>query len=112
MRARIDNTNPIAYGLGEHVDFMFNRSPVLRLETGALGVNRVAWYDTATPLRSGWAWGQEHIENGLAAVEADVGEGKLYMFLPEVLYRAQPHNTFKFVFNGIYLSTAEEDRAN
>jgi hypothetical protein len=93
---------------------MFNRSPVLKLGSRAQGqgVRRVAWYDSSTPLRSGWAWGQEHIQNGLAALEADVGEGKLYMFLPEVLYRVQPHNTFKFVFNGIYLSTAEEDRAN
>jgi len=114
LEARVDNTEPIAYGLEQHVDFMFNRSPVLQLESGAQaqGVRRVAWYDSATPLRSGWAWGQEHVQNGLAALEADVGEGKLYMFLPEVLYRGQPHNTFKFVFNGIYLSTAEEANAN
>jgi len=114
LQARVDNTNPIAYGLNQHVDFMFNRSPVLKLGSGAQaqGVRRVAWYDSSTPLRSGWAWGQEHIQNGLAALEADVGDGKLYMFLPEVLYRAQPHNTFKFVFNGIYLSTAEEQNAN
>jgi hypothetical protein len=110
----VDDTNPIAYGIGQHVDMMFNRSPVLKLEAGAeaQGVRRVAWYDTDTPLRSGWAWGQEHVEGGLAAVEADVGDGKLYMFAPEVLYRAQPHNTFKFVFNGIYLAVAEEDNAN
>ena len=49
---------------------------------------------------------------GRLALEADVGEGKLYMFLPEVLYRGQPHETFKFVFNGIYLSTAREATAN
>ena len=114
LRTRVDNTNPITYGIGEHVDMMFNRSPVLRLGAGAetQGVRRVAWYDSETPLRSGWAWGQEHLEDGLAVFEADIGDGKLYVFLPEVLYRAQPHMTFKLVFNGIYLSTAEEDRAN
>jgi len=114
LEARVDNTKPIAYGIGERVDMMFNRSPVLRLEAGAdaQGVRRVAWYDSATPLRSGWAWGQEHVRNGLAAIEADVGDGKLYIFAPEVLYRSQPHGTFKFVFNGIYLSTAEEKDAS
>jgi hypothetical protein len=75
-------------------------------------VRRVAWYDSDTPLRSGWAWGQKHVRNGLAAIEADVGDGKLYIFGPEVLYRGQPHRTFKFVFNGIYLATAKEARAN
>ena len=110
LEARVDNTNPIAYGLGEHVDMMFDDSPIFRLEAGAeaQGVRRLAWYDSDTPLRSGWAWGQERARNGLAAVEADVGEGKLYLFGPEVLYRGQPHGTFKFVFNGIHLSTAEK----
>jgi hypothetical protein len=114
LQTRVDNTNPVAYGMGEHVDMMFNRSPVLRLEAGAeaQGVRRVAWYDSAAPLRSGWAWGQEHVRNGLAAVEADVGDGKLYIFAPEVLYRGQPHKTFTLVFNGIYLANAEEQTAN
>ena len=114
LEARVDNSNPIAYGVGEHVDMMFDDSPVFRLQAGAeaQGVRRVAWYDSDTPLRSGWAWGQEHARNGLAAIEADVGEGKLYLFGPEVLYRGQPHETFKFVFNGIYLATAKEARAN
>ncbi len=114
LEARVDSANPIAHGIGERVDMMFNRSPVLRLEAGAeaQGLRRVAWYDSDAPLRSGWAWGQEHIRNGLAAIEADVGGGKLYMFAPEVLYRGQPHKTFKFVFNGIYLSTAEEENAS
>jgi hypothetical protein len=114
LEARVDNANPIAHGIGERVDMMFNRSPVLRLESGAeaQALRRVAWYDSGSPLRSGWAWGQEHIRNGLAAIEADVGDGKLYMFAPEVLYRGQPHNTFKFVFNGIYLATAEDETAS
>ncbi len=114
LEARVDQSNPVTYGVDQHVDFMFVRSPVLRLESGAeaQGARRVAWYDSNMPLRSGWAWGQAHIRNGLAALEADVGDGRLYVFLPEVLYRGQPHETFKFVFNGIYLSVAEEDTAN
>jgi hypothetical protein len=112
LETRVDNANPIAYGLGDHVDVMFDASPVFRLEPGAQGVRRLAWYDSDTPLKSGWAWGQEHLRNGLAAVEADVGNGKVYIFGPEVLYRGQPHATFKFVFNGIYLAAAKEANAS
>ena len=114
LQVRVDNSMPVAYGLNEHVDVMFDNSPIFRLEAGAeaRGVRRVAWYDSNTPLRSGWAWGQEHTRNGLAAVEAEVGAGKLYMFGPEVLYRGQPHGTFKFVFNAICLAGAKEANAS
>ena len=111
LEARVDNTLPVAFGLGERVDVMFNRSPVLRLGPDAerAGVRAVAWYDSAEPLRSGWAWGQHHVEGGIAAAEAAVGKGTLYLFAPEVLYRGQPHGTFKFVFNPISLARAELD---
>ena len=78
-------------------------------------MKRVAWYDGKTMLRSGWAWGQEHLDGGAAVVEATVGKGKVFLFGPEILFRAQPHGTFKFLFNGIYggsvPSTAPADAA-
>ncbi len=114
LEARVDNNRPIAYGMGDRAVVTFSRSPVFRLQAGAeaQGVRRIAWYGSDTPLTSGWAWGQEHLRDGLAGVEADVGGGKLYMFGPEVLFRGQPHGTFKLVFNGIYLSTARPTNVN
>ena len=38
----------------------------------------------------------------MAVIEAPVGKGKLFLFGPEITFRAQPHETFKFLFNGIY----------
>ena len=35
------------------------------------------------------------------AFEATLGEGRVYAFGPEITFRAQPHGTFKFLFNGI-----------
>ena len=63
----------------------------------------IAWFDSKTPLRSGWAWGQEYLENGVIAVDAQVGKGRALLFGAEILQRAQPHATFKLLFNGIYL---------
>jgi hypothetical protein len=84
----------------------FDDSPVLRLAPDAesRGVRRIAWYDSRAPLRSGWVWGQQYLENGLAAVEATVGNGKVILFGPEILKRAQPHGTFKLLFNAIQYS--------
>ena len=28
------------------------------------------WFDSASPLRSGWAWGQNYLEGGTTAFEA------------------------------------------
>ena len=106
LSARVDPTQPAAYGMSEHTDFFFDDSPVWRLGAGAetAGITPIAWYDSAHPLRSGWAWGQQYLEHGLAAVEARVGKGRVLLYAPEILQRAQPHGTFKLLFNGIYES--------
>jgi hypothetical protein len=80
---------------------------VFRLQPGAglQGVRAVAWFDSATPLRSGWAWGQGYLNHGVTAAVANVGKGRLVIFGPEITNRAQPHATFKLLFNGIYYKT-------
>jgi len=104
LRASVDNSVPVAYGLDAQTDVFFDDSPTFRLGPDAAlkGVHPVAWYATDHPLRSGWAWGQGYLEGGVAAAEAKVGKGMLYLFGPEITFRATPHATFKFLFNGIY----------
>src|SRR5688572_12904416 len=104
LRVAVDSTANVAAGSASHVDVMFDNSPVFRLspDAGAKGVRPIAWFDSPAPLRSGWAWGQSYLEGGVAMAEAKVGRGKLYLFGPEVLFRAQPHGTFKFFFNAIH----------
>jgi hypothetical protein len=106
LSVRVDTAAPAAYGMAEHTDVFFDDSPVWKLgpDVARSGLTRLAWYDTKQPLRSGWAWGQQYLENGAAALEARVGKGKVLLFAPEILQRAQPHATFKWLFNGIYES--------
>jgi hypothetical protein len=103
MRVSVDNTLPVAAGSPSEVDVFFDESPVFRLRPDAAskGVRPIAWYASGSTLRSGWAWGQTYLEGGVAMAEASVGKGKLYLLGPEVLFRGQPHGTFRFVFNGI-----------
>jgi hypothetical protein len=104
LSVAVDPTTTAGTGYEKRVDVFFDNSPVFRLKPDAAskGVRPVAWFDSATPLRSGWAWGQNYLEGGTAMLEAQVGKGKLYMFGPEITFRGQPHGTFKFLFNGIY----------
>lgn len=110
LRVRVDPTHPLAWGVGAEADVMFAASPAFRLPAGAgkAGLERVAWFDGKKPLRSGWALGQEHLDGGVAVIDAAVGDGRLVLYGPQVLFRAQPHGTFKLLFNGIVRAGTDE----
>jgi Zinc carboxypeptidase len=107
MQVAVDSTAPVAAGMSAKADVFFDESPVFKLEpdAAAKGVRKIAWFDSPHSLRSGWAWGQTVLDGGVAVAEASVGKGKLYLFGPEITFRAQPHGTFKWLFNGIYAPT-------
>jgi len=107
LQVATDKDAAVTAGLPAKLDVFFDNSPVFRLKPDAAikGVKADAWFDSATPLRSGWAWGQNYLEGGAAVVEANYGKGKVYLFGPEITFRGQPHGTFKFLFNGIYAPT-------
>jgi hypothetical protein len=104
LRVQVDTTRPVSYGLSRDLDVFYDNSPAFRLgaDAEAKGVRPLAWFPNATPLRSGWAWGQSYLAGAVEAAEASVGKGTLYMFAPEITFRGQPHGTFKWLFNGIY----------
>jgi Zinc carboxypeptidase len=103
LRVTVDTTDPIAYGMPASADVFFENSPSFRLDPEAAlkGVRPIAWFSSATPLVSGWAWGQAYLQGTVAAAEAKVGAGHLYLFGPEAAFRGQPHGTFKLLFNAI-----------
>jgi hypothetical protein len=106
LRVAIDDTNPVAHGLGKELDVFYENNPVFKIAPDAKGIRRVAWFADKAPLRSGWAWGQQYLENGVAMVETTAGKGRLFLFAPEILFRSQPHSNYKLLFNSLYLSVA------
>jgi Zinc carboxypeptidase len=119
LEMTVDPKNPLAHGVGAKVDVFFDNNPVFAMSASAASAatagqagsaaarpatHAVAWFASPTPLRSGWAWGEKYFDKGIGIVEANVGKGRVFIFGPEILFRAQPHGTFKFFFNGLYLS--------
>lgn len=100
----VDESAPANYGMGETANVLFNNSAVFKLAPDAAlrGVKPLAWFGVDPPLKSGWAWGQQYLKNGVTAFEAQVGKGKLYAYGPEITFRAQSHGTFKMLFNNLY----------
>jgi hypothetical protein len=102
LTATVTTTHPLAAGMKEQSHFFFNNSPVFRLKEGASAtVRTIATFETDTPLKSGWAWGQKYLKGGIAAAEVRVGKGRVLLYGPEILHRAQPHGTFKLLFNAL-----------
>ena len=105
LTARVDSTQPAAYGMRSQADVYFDASPVFKLSPEAIingTVKPIAWFASDNVLHSGWAWGQGYIKDGVAAFVAPVGKGKLFAFGPEITFRGQAHGTFKLLFNQLY----------
>jgi Zinc carboxypeptidase len=107
MHVSVDSTNSVSWGMRSEADVFFDSSPVFNLAPDAISkgeVTPIAWFASDKTLRSGWAWGQEYLQDGVAAFVAKVGSGKLYAFGPEITFRAQTQGTYKFLFNPLYKS--------
>jgi hypothetical protein len=63
LQVALDQGNPVAAGLPAHLDVFFDNSPVYDLapDAGLKGVRPVAWFDSPTPIRSGWGYGQGYL---------------------------------------------------
>ena len=109
LRARVDNTDPLAQGMPDTVDVFFDNTPAWTLLPDAelKGVRPVAWFDDGKLLRSGWAWGESYLRRSVQVAEAQMGQGKIFLYGPEIAFRGQPHGTFKLLFNGIYYGPAK-----
>lgn len=105
LQVNVDTSLPSNWGMPEKADVVYNNSPVFHLADGAeaQGIKPLIWFGKEDSLRSGWAWGQSYLKDGVAAFVAPVGKGKFYAFGPEITFRAQSHSTFKLLFNELYL---------
>ena len=105
LKVKVDNNNQATWGMNSYADVYFEASPVFTISPDAQSkgnVKPIAWFDTDKSLRSGWAWGQSYLKDGVAAFSASVGKGTLFAFGPEIAFRAQTHGTFKLIFNQLY----------
>jgi hypothetical protein len=105
MRAEIDSTHKAAWGMPSQADVYFDESPVFKVAPDAITkgeITPIMWFGSDKTLRSGWAWGQEYLQDGVAAFSAPIRKGMFYAFGPEITFRSQTHGTFKLLFNQLY----------
>jgi len=105
LEARIDPAQPLAYGVPDNVNLFFDRNQTFTLADGG-AAEQVGWFDSAAPLRSGWAVGQDKLQGTTAIADVDMGRGKLFVLGTDVSQRGQPYETFKILFNGLLYGPA------
>jgi hypothetical protein len=115
LRITTKPDNPLAAGMEANAIAMFSDSQALQVvppaAEGSRRADRVADVYVEFPrqnvLASGWELGASRFVAGrAAAVRVPVGRGTAVVMGIRPHWRGQPHNTFKLLFNPLFLSTA------
>ncbi len=120
LNVDVDNSHPIAYGMGKTADILSYGSPVFEfLEGDESGADEnqevspeykvVARYPEGNPFRSGRLIGDHILHNKPVLIEAGYGKGKIILFGFRPQNRAQTHGTFMMFFNSLYYGPAVTD---
>jgi hypothetical protein len=108
LRMRFDTEHPVAYGMPEEAPALFVRSPAFAVHPSFDEVKpRVIAKYSENLLMSGYLKGEKYLQNQASAVEVPMGRGKVILLGFGVQSRAQPHGTFKLLFNSLYYSTEQ-----
>ncbi len=68
----------------------------------SMSADAISKYPDGDLLMSGYLMGEKYLHNRVAVVEVPLGEGKVILLGFVVQNRAQPHTTFKLLFNSLY----------
>jgi len=104
LRMAFDSDHPVAYGMREEASGVFARSPAFSIHAAfeADAPVVIANYPKDELLMSGYLKGEKYLTNKASAVEAPLGSGRVLLLGFGVQHRAQPHQTFKLLFNSLY----------
>lgn len=109
-------TNPLAAGMEANAVAMFSDSQAFAIvppasegkQRAMRDVDAFVEYPRQNILLSGWELGaNSYIAGRVAGARVPVGKGQAVVYGFRPAWRGQPHNTFKLLFNPLYLSTVE-----
>jgi hypothetical protein len=116
LRITTKPSNPLAAGMEQNAIAMFSDSQAFTVvppasegkQRAARDVDVFVEYPRQDILVSGWELGaSRYIAGRAAGVRVPVGKGQAVVYGFRPAWRGQPHNTFKLLFNPLYLSTID-----
>ena len=106
-----DPSHPVMSGMPPRAKVFVGSSPVFTTEEDFEGRILAKYPSEGSPLLSGYFLGEEHVQGYAAAVEAELGEGRVLLLGMRPQWRAQPFGTFKILFNAALYSQAVAEQA-
>jgi hypothetical protein len=109
LRMEFNSKHPVAYGMPDKAPGMFYGSTAFDIVPSFDGKVPVviAKYSGESLLMSGYLMGEKYLQNKAAAVDVPVGKGRVILLGFAAQNRAQPHGTFKLLFNSLYYGAAQ-----
>jgi len=110
LRMDFDVKHPVSYGMPEQAPALFSRSPAFTTMASFSEDKTpltIAKYPRGNLLVSGYLLGGKHLNNKSSAMEVPLGEGRVILLGFGVQSRAQPHGTFKLLFNSLFYSSSK-----
>ena len=112
LRIQVDARHPIGYGMAEESTAVFDQDSAFEPlpAFSYVDFDVVARYPSDGILQSGWMRGEQHLSNRIAAAHIRYKQGSIVMIGFRPQFRAQPHNTFKLLFNAIHTAGLTMER--
>jgi hypothetical protein len=109
LRVKIDNTQPLAYGMPSEGLVLFHYSPAFDVIATELNDQNdiIVRYADRNVESSGWLNGEKYIAGKTAMASIGYGQGRVVMIGFRTQNRAQTHGTFKFLFNALVTPPAK-----
>ena len=103
LRAKINNSHPLAYGMPKDALVFFWDSPAFKILPSKYNERYevVVKYPERDILQSGWLVGEEKIAEKIAMLSVKYGEGRVVLIGFRTQHRGQTHGTFKLLFNAL-----------
>jgi hypothetical protein len=101
LKIGVDPNAPAAFGMAPEAAAFFADSRGFEIDDPS--VVSVAHYAPAGELlMSGWLLGADKLAGRHALLDVPYGKGRVLLFGFRPQFRAQPHGTFKLLFNALY----------
>jgi hypothetical protein len=101
LRVSLEGRGTLTYGLTPRLAAYFVHSQAFEVTQGRYETSTIGRYADSQLLQSGYLRGTELIRDKPAIVSVRYGAGTIVLFGFRLQHRAQPHGTFRLLFNAI-----------